>query len=421
MIPQGSQDVFDEAMGQLKQFGTETSIRGRFVAIYLGLRLMGPKMRKLGDASGTSALELQNFLDEMFTKLNRTGPLTVLTAPFGGGGAGGGYSTRTGIVAPGNRTPTNTWRNNFGIQKGVGCPASVEEISKILGNPGVRSSCAHYTAGDSGGHCELRGTDYRNEVHSVWLRIADDQGYQVVDLDLPQVYLDYLKPKQQKIPIWPLIAMLYIGAPEAVYPVRQTIGIPDFAEDFNYSITTVSDIFDCESTSPMNAAVLASAGDSASPQLIGRIGPAPGPPLPTQAAMPLPSPIAASFANSGLLAELNVAADLQSVGWAVGYRGSQRGFGYDLEATKGERTIFVEVKSSFSEVVPLLTESEWQAANKFGAQFVLATVDFLGSGGQVIRYVVDPAIRATATVLEAVSYRFSRAALGPLGVASPSL
>ena len=41
-----------------------------------------------------------------------------------------------------------------------------------------------------------------------------------------------------------------------------------------------------------------------------------------------------------------IARNLQSCGWKVRYRANQAGLGYDLEATRDEQTLRVEVKSS---------------------------------------------------------------------------
>jgi hypothetical protein len=231
-------------------------------------------------------------------------------------------------------------------------------------------------------------------------------GYQVVDLDVPAVYEDYLRPADERIPIFPLIAVLYCMAPSDMYPARQRVGIPDFAEDFRFTLQQVEALFDCDPESPANAAVLA--------QVEG--GPVPAPPpaeaaeeeAPEVPAGALPELGTAGEINTGVGAELAVAADLQGHQWDVRYRGNQRGLGYDLEATRGEQTLRVEVKSSVAFTVPELSEAEWQAAQRHGDEYVLAVVDFYGSENQSFWYVRDPAAAALPVERATTMYRFVR-------------
>jgi hypothetical protein len=69
----------------------------------------------------------------------------------------------------------------------------------------------------------------------------------------------------------------------------------------------------------------------------------------------------------------------------------------------------VEVKSSVSFVDPELLPSEWEAAQTYGAEFVLAIVEFYGSDQQNIWYVRDPAGSAIPTERSITLRRFPRA------------
>ena len=83
-------------------------------------------------------------MDRLLLKRHRPEPFVVLTAPFGGSTSPTApYSTRSGEMAPGHAYPTNTWRNNFGIQKGIGRPAEPEVIRRNLDDPAVRLACPH--------------------------------------------------------------------------------------------------------------------------------------------------------------------------------------------------------------------------------------------------------------------------------------
>ena len=422
MIPAGRPDVLDAALEILAKYGRNTSIRGRFVAMYLGLRLMGPSLPKLGSNNYTTAIDLQQFLDDMWTKTHQQPPLVVLTAPFGGSTSPTApYSTRTGERAPDNTYATNTWRNNFNIQKGVGCPADADVIERLLKSPTVRLSCPHMQVDPEGRYlCGIAGTSYRGEEHSIWLRMSTE-GYQAVDLDLPATYSKYLPAAPKRIPIFPLIGALYSMAPQGVYPARTRVGIPDFAADFHFALSQVEMLFDCDPDSVDNMAILGVA-ESAPPLN----GPEPfavfqDSPVGEGSAIVRERPIREEMApgalpelafagelNTGVGAELAVASDLKRQQWDVGYRGNQRGLGYDLEATRQDEKLHVEVKSSIGFTVPELTEGEWAAAQRYGDRYVLAVVDFYGSDQQAIWYVRDPANSAVPVEVITRSFRFQR-------------
>jgi hypothetical protein len=112
--------------------------------------------------------------------------------------------------------------------------------------------------------------------------------------------------------------------------------------------------------------------------------------------------------NTGVGAELAVAAQLQDQQWQVLYRGNQRGLGFDLEATRGMQTLRIEVKSSVGFTIPELSEAEWNAAQSYGDDYVLAIVDFYGSDNQVIWYVRDPAAAAVPVERSTTIFRFVR-------------
>jgi hypothetical protein len=410
VIPPDRTEVFDAGLAVLEDFGRRTNVRGRFVAIYLGFRHMGADLATLGAGSATPTGVLEQSLDLLFTKTHRPEPFVVLTAPFGGSTSPTApYSTRTGATAPGHSYPTNTWRNNFGIQKGIGCPAEPETIRGLLNSPTLRLACPHMAVDPEGRYlCQLAGTNYRGEEHSIWLRMTGD-GFQAVDLDHQAVWDFYLRPDGERIPIFALIAVLYSFAPAEVFPQRATIGIPDFASDFNFALGSVEERFDCDPDSPSNARVLAAV--SGTTPLV--VTPAPIP-AGEEIAPALPILAPAGEINTGVGAELLVADQLIQQGWHVIYRGNQRGFGYDLEATRGDDVLRVEVKSSVGFTSPELLASEWEAAQQHGESYVLAVVDFYGSDQQSIWYVRDPANTAVPVERTTTVYRLLRNDVEPL-------
>jgi hypothetical protein len=268
--------------------------------------------------------------------------------------------------------------------------------------------------------CSIANTAYRGEEHSIWLRMTED-GYQVVDLDLPSVYDDYLRSDTARIPVFALMAVLYSFAPEAVYPARQTVGIPNFAEDFRFSLEQVEQLFDCDPESSHNAATLHAAqvefaeaapgGGSLDLRETSSLRRWPDRGLREE----LPPEADPIEMNTGIGAERLVAEDLVANGWNVQYRGNQRGLGYDLEASRPGQTLHVEVKSSVGFTHPELTQAEWAAAQQHGDGCILAVVDFYGGDQQRIWYVRDPAGTGTVSQRTVAVFRLQRNSIEPLG------
>lgn len=420
MILTTNEQLFETGVSVLQSFGERVSVRGRFVALYLGLR----RMRRLGmlaeldSGIATPAGELEGFLDDLFSKSHRTAPFVVLTALFGRSPSPTApWSTRTGDVAPANRYATNTWRNNFGVQKGIGCPASPDTIRVLLQEPQLRLACQHLRVDADGRQlCGISGTSYRGDEHSIWLRTVDGR-YQVVDLNLPAVYRDYLFPSGQRIPIFALIAALYCFASPQIYPPRQAVGIPEFADDFGFDIETVERLFDCDPDESDNAHVLAIVEGRLAAAAQARILPD----VEEVVGAELPVAPEAVLLNSGVGAELAVAQDLANHGWEVAYWGSRRGIGYDLEASRTDSRLRIEVKSSVGFCVPELTEEEWNAAQRYADEFVLAVVDFFGSPAQRIHYIRNPAANITPTERTVVIHRLARVDVIPLSTTAEFL
>jgi hypothetical protein len=404
MIPVLSEASYEAGLMELQAFGQEHDVRGRFIALYLGLRLLGDRMAPLGSVEHTTSGEIQIFLDLMWTKTHRPSPLRVLTAPFGRGGPNGGYSTETGKFAPGNSSATNTWRNNLGIQKGVGCVASPQQIVELITHEDPRAACPHFVQDGGGYVCAISHpvARYRREKQSIWLA-RSAAGFQVVDLDEPSAFEPYLRPGGARIPVYALLAALYCFAPQTVYAVRNEVTVSEFEADFGFPPGFVSITFDCDASSPANARTIAAAGLPIS-SAVAEVQPIEvavvGLPLPM-----LPDQV---FLNSGIQAEIAVGLLLQNAGWTVFYTAGQQGLGYDLRAEAGHLVLHIEVKSSVGYVRPVLTASEWNAAKKLGQSFILAVVDFVGSDRQTIHFVHHPAGLMSAVEKATVTYALPR-------------
>ena len=407
MIPVQDEDAFERSLSILNRFGSETNIRGRFVALYLGLRLMGDGIAVLGSSQLTPARNIEDFLDSMYLKTHVPQPLNVLTALFGGSPSPNApWSTGTGRLNPRNQSPTNTWRNNFNIQKGIGCPASATTIRQLLDDPSIRRGCSYMSVDSEDSlSCTIAGTRYRGEEHSIWLR-STAAGYQVADLNDPATYRSYFAPDGRRIPIFPLIAALYSLTQDDVYPDRDVVGVPEFAQDFGFSIEQVEAIFDLHTESRDNRDMLKF--------IVGEEVP-PGP-TPVPGPQQLPTEPEAAVLNTGVGAELAVARDLQAHGWAVRYVASVPLLGYDLETRQMDQILRIEVKSAFSTCTPELTDSEWRAAQEYGDEYILAVVEFFGSEGQSISYVRNPAAHLESAEIQTTMYRFNRAEVGGMSV-----
>src|SRR5262249_12559180 len=149
-------------------------------------------------------------------------------------------------------TTQNTWRNNFNLQKGVGCYAPPADLASQQFLDQSRSQCKYLVpqrAGRlAGAHCSLqpRGASYRNEDHRKWLRIdTSDEGYAVVDLQNHQNFLPYVAPDELRIPALPVIVALYHdGDPGLVVGQRPQLDVDDFRTDFNLSLAEFLRYFD---------------------------------------------------------------------------------------------------------------------------------------------------------------------------------
>ncbi len=421
MIPVASVAAYEAGLAELRLFGESYGARGRFIALYLGLRLMGDRMAPLGSAEHTSSTDIQRFLDLMWTKTHLATSLNVLTAPFGRGGANGGYSTVTGALAPGKKSPTNTWRNNLGIQKGVGCVASSSEIAALITREDPRAACPHFVW-ENGGHvCAIYSplTHYRGEKQSIWLA-RSDAGFQVVDLDEPSAFEPYLRPQGARIPVYALLATLYSFAPPTLYPPRTEVTVPEFEADFSFPPGFVGITFDCDPSSPPNARTLMSAGsaitETAPPSVEDG---ASEPSLLSPAGAPLPDLPDQIMLNSGVQAEIIVGRLLEDAGWIVYHTAGQQGLGYDLRAEANGHVLHVEVKSSVGFVRPVLTASEWRAALELGESFILAVVDFVGTGRQKVHFVHHPAGHMSAVEKQILTYTLPRELWESIAVPTP--
>lgn len=399
-IPTNDPAIFALSLTQLNAYKTQVgqAHKGRFVQIFLGLKLFQNTIPSMFSGQFVSTEVLQTALDDLYAKQSRPANACVLM-PFEGT-----FLARTGLIAPGNRTPQNTWRNNFNLQKGVGCYAPPVDLTSPTFLSQSRLDCRHLRPAVqgslNGARCALSptGASYRNEDHPKWLQIdPGGNGYAVVDLQNIPNFQGTVAPGGNRIPLLPLIAALYYDATPGLLANRPSgVDIADFMTDFSISAVEAQAYFDVGLTNPFNSAI------SAAIDVPRVITPAPVPTLAQNRApviaqgtprVPLLSatPVAPPAVNSGWPAEEFVREALNAHGWTT-FSVSRQQLGYDLLGQKGHRTVYFEVKSSLGYCTPRLTEREWQQAVRLGRDYVMAIVEnYNPTGANGVYWISNPA------------------------------
>ncbi|WP_313223266.1 DUF3883 domain-containing protein [Pseudoxanthomonas mexicana] len=420
MLSVTSAVLFDEALNCLVDHkrSVGSGFRGRFVQLFLGLKFFQNSVPSMYSGAFITTELLQSLLDDLFSKSSRPATECVLSV------FEKNYLARTGLIGPGNSTAQNTWRNNFNLQKGVGCYAPVADLSSPTFLNESRLNCRHIRVANpgelAGARCTLclSGAAYRSENHRKWLRIdASGGGYAVVDLQNHMNFIDYLAPDGKRIPLWPLVVALYHDADAGLsVGARRSVSMADFAADFNFTSQEMSSYFDPAMTHPLNAKLARSAAwawqTNTMPSTVsvnlGAVSSTLTPPAIGTTPVLSGSPTLPPSTNSGWEAEQHVAATLRSAGWTV-HEVSRQQLGYDLFAQRGSQKRHIEVKSSLGMCAPTLTAREWQQANYYAANYVLAVVEnFNATSQNVVYWVPDPANRCSSTSQATISHSISR-------------
>lgn len=421
MIDVSSRSAFDVALRNLVRFkvGVGRGFKGRFTQIFLGLKFFSNSVPSMYSGSFVGADILQTMLDDLYAKSSRPADDCVLML------FEGSYLARTGIRGRGNRSSQNTWRNNFYIQKGVGCYASVQDLSSGSFLDERRAQCRYLQPGPegglSGGTCRLSAVgSYRNEDHRKWLRIdPGGNGFAIVDLLRTETFAPYIAPSGNRLPIVPLIVALYHDASTAFsLGTRSTVSIEEFQADFNFGADEFSSYFDASASNPFNGAMIRELDISYTEPSPPRSPPGmrdslPDAPRRRRRAAPIPfpspagTPVAPPTVNSGFEAETFVRDALMQSNWKV-HHVSRQQLGYDLIAEKGQESRFIEVKSSLATCSPSLTAREWQQAQRYRSKYVLAIIEnFNSSGVNTVYWICDPA-RCVPSMITTQSFQITR-------------
>lgn len=431
MIVASDAGLYDAALLELRRFAatcravSAEPYRGRFVQIFLGLKHWQQSVPTARSGQYLASSVLESMLDDLYAKASR--PTSECVAII----FDGSHLARTGITRPGRASPQNTWRNNFQLQKGIGCYAEGVELDSLTFLNESRLNCRHLVPRTPGmlrgATCALAAANprYRGEDHRKWLKIhPGGEGLAAVDLLLTTNFAPWVAPAGIRIPVLPLIVALYHDSDPALPLGARAAGLEltDFAADFNFSPAEFDAYFDQDPTNRHNAALLSGPwGIGYAPFTAAAIMPVPPAGLPgrTRArgrrTVPIPAPVLTPAAVPPPIttawwdAEQLVADYLGRAGWTV-YHVSRQRLGYDLIAQVGARTVFVEVKSSSGYCTPTFTAREWQQANTLRERYVLAVVeDFNPAGVNNIYWVRDPATYCVANPRTAITYAISRA------------
>lgn len=370
----------------LRRF-TRRKYYGRLVQIFLACKYYGGVIPTVGSTTGIDVGEMQRILDELYAKKTRP-PNPSIVILFNNNHL---FSTDVG---------GNIWRNNFNIQKGFGCFASVGELNNGAFRSASRLVCSHLLPATPGALrgavCDFaRDAEYRREDHPKVFRI-DPETRDIFVYDPSDIanYRGFVAPNGRRLPIAPLICALYHDSQLAAG--RTQVDVPDFMLDFNFTHAELDAYFDQDPALPAHADLIAkfpdlswtsvaaaalsvSVASPASPPL-----PAPGarrPRRPRAASATLPEdlpasahPVAPPAGGRWWDAEEVVRAVLSREGWSIIDRRRQSA-GFDFQASKAGRTIFVEVKSSGGSCAPSLTAREFREASRLGDRYIVAIVE----------------------------------------------
>jgi hypothetical protein len=424
MITVAGENIYRQALRELTSFKREAGLeyRGRFVQIFLAMKFYQNELPSMFSNQYVATEVLQTLLDDLYAKTSR--PLNDCVLML----FGNRYFARTGLTSLGNTTLQNTSRNNFNLQKGVGCYAPPQDLSSPTFLNQTRTECRYLQTVEpgrlAGATCQLStsGARYRNEQHRKWLRIDPvGNGYSVVDLMNIANFAPYVAPDGMRIPAAPLVVALYHDCnPGLNLANRIEVDIPDFASDFNFSPEELVQYFDDDPANPhnrrlvdlvpgttwMSAETLRRTTVRRTPANRGR---ARGreerlPRTPVLTGTPAQPP----GVNTGWEAEQFVVLAMRAAGWTV-HDVSRQKLGYDLIVQRGRVTKYVDVKSSLGLCAPTLTSREWQQATAHGDDYVLALLEnFNPTGENVIFWVRNPATNCTASESRTIQHSISR-------------
>jgi hypothetical protein len=383
--------------------------QGRLVQIFLASRYLGGEIPPIGSGSTIESGSLQAKLDTFYRKQSREDAEGSIAIIFSNN-----HLVPTGQIGRGLRSAANIWRNNLGLQKALVCYATGVELSDpaFLAQP--RIDCPHLRPQVAGQLADARcglhlAASYRREDGPKGLRRDPiDESLAIVDPKRIDHWSTILAPAGSRVPILPLIVALYHDS--AISGGRRELDIVDFRRDFGFTPTEFRTYFESDPASPLNRAL---AGRFPQLQLTWTLEP--GPALGALHPVPdahgqrgrrgrrelldpdgLPALAASTQPPVGThwwSAEQAVESYLRDSGWEVINRTRQHvGFDLEIGRPRQSRRFYVEVKSSSGPCNPTLTRSEFEAARRYGRNYILAIAENFAPDRDVsILWVENPA------------------------------
>jgi hypothetical protein len=427
MIPINSKAVYDKALEILEAAGGN-GFRGRAAQIFLACKHYGNQIPIVGSAIGIDSRQLQQLLDDLYSKPGRGTPDNIAII------FDDDHKIPTGTTGGILTVASNIWRNNLNLQKGFVCYASVQEMQTPGFVAASRKVCPHLrpvgTQTLAQSWCNIKGKPpvYRGEDNPKMFRKDPvTSEYTVHDPKDVTFYSGIIRPASGvKLPIAALIVAIYYDG--ILSAGRNHVDVPDFLTDFGFTMAEAAAYFDDDPGSDAHQALALvapgvtwtnlSTGPAVAVQAVTLPGvpPAPAPKMVTgKKAKPLPhhSSIGVTTsppppATSGWWnAQQAVRTTLETAGWLV-VDVSGKKVGYDFKIIKAGQVKMVEVKSSVGICTATLTDLEYQQAYAVRKDFVLAIVENYDPAlPATIQWVEDPA-RLQMTKRLVVEYTLPR-------------
>ena len=230
-IPINDINLFHKAFDILSQYGD--NVKKNDTQIWLALMRFESELVQCTDkAQGSRMSELVQYVNRVWVKkdsrLDKNNGKVV--KPFEGI-----YQNARG----------NVWRNPLGTQKGISCFAPTGIISDVEFVEEDRVKCEYRIAKNK---CKFSPKTTCNpykypkllQISPTSKRAYDYKKTEWTNNTIRQL----LKDETKKIPLVPIIIILYFGADSSITKNRSEVTIQDFQEEFNFSTDTLLQMFD---------------------------------------------------------------------------------------------------------------------------------------------------------------------------------
>lgn len=426
MIPINDPALYDTALKVLKAAAGH-GFRGRAAQIFLACKHYGKQIPEVGSAVGVESGQLQQLLDDLYSKPSRVTPEKIAII------FDDDHKIPTGTTGGVLTGASNIWRNNLNLQKGFICYAPVQRMQSPGFVAASRKVCPYLqptnTQTLAKSWCGVKGKPptYRGEDNPKMFRKDPVTGeYTVHDPQDVSFYSGIIRPANGiKLPIAALIVAIYHDGILAAG--RSHVDVVDFLTDFGFTSVEAAAYFDDDSNSTDHQALAAhspgitwtklSTGPTGTPMVaLPGMPPIPAPKmpaakkatnLPNHASIGTTSSPPPPAASGWWDAQQAVRQTLEAANWVVIDVSGLR-MGCDFKITKAGKVKLIEVKSAVGICTATLTNTEYAQATAMRGDFVLAIVEnFDPQLPATIQWIEDPA-RLQMTKRNVVQYTLPR-------------